>query len=59
MILNCERDALIRDLVIQLHDFARENNDDEARDLADCIEYMRQLWRAEGRQHFRNGGRVQ
>ena len=56
MILNTERDALIKDLVIELHDFARHENDEAARDLANCVAYMHKLWKAEVREKFKNGG---
>jgi hypothetical protein len=56
MILNTERDALIKDLVVQLHEFARSEGDENARDLADCVAYMHKLWKAKVREKFRNGG---
>lgn len=57
MILNPERDALIRDLIIHLHDFARYNGDKEARELADCVAYMHKLWKAEARcERINTGG---
>ena len=52
MILNAERDALIRDLITHLHDHGRRDDDDEARDLADCISYMHKLWKLEVRQRY-------
>lgn len=57
MILNPERSALIKDLIVHLHDFAAREKDEDARDLADCVAYMHKLWREEAREHFRNGGR--
>lgn len=52
MILNPERDALIKELITELHKLGREEHDDEARDLADCISYMHKLWKAEVRTRF-------
>ena len=47
MILNVERDALIQELIIELHNLGRTEGDEDARDLADCISYMHGLWKAE------------
>jgi len=55
MVLNPERDALIKDLITHLHDFARYQEDDEARELADCVAYMHKLWKAEVRERYMNG----
>ena len=49
MILNVEREAMVKDLIVELHNFARKTEDDEARDLADCIDHMYKLWKADRR----------
>jgi uncharacterized protein YgfB (UPF0149 family) len=54
VILNMERDALIVELIEELHNLAQasEDQEEDIRDLADCIAYMRGLWKAE-RKRFR------
>jgi hypothetical protein len=51
VILNKERDALLMELITELHNLAQTSGDqeEEVRDLADCIAYMRGLWKAERR----------
>lgn len=57
MILNSERDALIKDLIMRMEDFAHEERDEAAQDLAKCLSYMHKLWKDEVKVHFYNGGR--
>ena len=49
MILTPEREALVQQLVIQLHDTARASRVEGTRDLADCISYMHKLWKSKAK----------
>jgi len=59
MILNSDRDAAIKQLINHLDTRAREFENAEFADLANCLRYMHSLWKLEVKNFYENGGRVQ